>query len=114
MERDPSKRLGATHTSDVKAHSFFASVDFQALLNREVPVPFSCPKEHRHPSEVSKKLENPFNNESKRTGNLSKDRGQGMSGRRGADVPCKDFKNSADSGDMEGWSFVGAKDPDVL
>eukprot|EP00929_Paragymnodinium_shiwhaense_P083352 TRINITY_DN44375_c0_g2_i1.p1 TRINITY_DN44375_c0_g2~~TRINITY_DN44375_c0_g2_i1.p1 ORF type:complete len:800 (-),score=124.10 TRINITY_DN44375_c0_g2_i1:238-2637(-) len=39
MDREPSRRLGATRTAEVQSHPFFASVDFQALMRREVPVP---------------------------------------------------------------------------
>lgn len=39
MERDPSRRLGARNTSDVKAHNFFSGLDFDELMRREVPVP---------------------------------------------------------------------------
>mmetsp|Transcript_172459 Transcript_172459/g.419458 ORF Transcript_172459/g.419458 Transcript_172459/m.419458 type:complete len:512 (-) Transcript_172459:580-2115(-) len=39
MEREPSRRLGAVHTADVKAHPFFSSVDFGALMRREVQAP---------------------------------------------------------------------------
>jgi len=42
MERDPNKRLGGGpgDVSEVKAHAFFADVDWTVVLNREVPVPF--------------------------------------------------------------------------
>jgi len=39
MEREPSRRLGAEHTTDVKDHVFFAEIDFDAVMRREVPVP---------------------------------------------------------------------------
>jgi serine/threonine protein kinase len=39
MEREPSRRLGAEHTTDVKNHIFFAEIDFDAVMRREVPVP---------------------------------------------------------------------------
>jgi len=39
MVRDPSRRLGAADTNDVKTHRFFRNTDFEALLRREVPVP---------------------------------------------------------------------------
>lgn len=45
MERDPSKRLGAADTSDVRSHVFFESINFTDLMNREIPVPgFEPPK----------------------------------------------------------------------
>lgn len=39
MAREPSERLGAEKTSDVKGHAFFETLDFGALMRREVPVP---------------------------------------------------------------------------
>mmetsp|Transcript_134434 Transcript_134434/g.245368 ORF Transcript_134434/g.245368 Transcript_134434/m.245368 type:complete len:881 (-) Transcript_134434:70-2712(-) len=39
MHRDPAQRLGAQRTSEVRDHSFFASLDFDRVLRREVPVP---------------------------------------------------------------------------
>jgi len=39
MNRVPEQRLGAGRTSDVQNDPFFASVDFVALMRREVPVP---------------------------------------------------------------------------
>lgn len=39
MERDPSRRIGAACTADAKDHAFFASVDFDLLMERRVPVP---------------------------------------------------------------------------
>jgi len=45
MERDPAKRLGAADTADVQSHAFFESVDFAALLAREIPVPGYTPSD---------------------------------------------------------------------
>merc|ERR1719469_856906 len=39
MRRTPADRLGAVRTKDCRAHAFFAKLDFEALLCREVPVP---------------------------------------------------------------------------
>eukprot|EP00928_Gymnodinium_smaydae_P069645 TRINITY_DN5325_c0_g2_i1.p1 TRINITY_DN5325_c0_g2~~TRINITY_DN5325_c0_g2_i1.p1 ORF type:complete len:918 (+),score=137.54 TRINITY_DN5325_c0_g2_i1:111-2756(+) len=39
MQRDPSKRLGSYREGEVREHAFFAPLDFDALLRREVPVP---------------------------------------------------------------------------
>lgn len=39
MERDPSCRLGAISTSAVQDHHFFSSIDFAAVMKREVAVP---------------------------------------------------------------------------
>lgn len=43
MEREPAKRIGAHHTSDVKGHVFFADVDFAQLMRREVLPPDAHP-----------------------------------------------------------------------
>merc|ERR1712113_578875 len=41
MVKNPTKRLGAANgVDDVKAHSFFASVDWEKTLAREVVPPF--------------------------------------------------------------------------
>lgn len=39
MEREPSRRLGAAGTVDVQQHQFFSEIDFDALMQRKVPVP---------------------------------------------------------------------------
>lgn len=39
MDRDPARRPGATRTTDVQRHPFFATMDFDALYRREVEVP---------------------------------------------------------------------------
>jgi serine/threonine protein kinase len=39
MVREPSGRLGANSTEDIKEHRFFSTIDFEAVMNREVPVP---------------------------------------------------------------------------
>jgi serine/threonine protein kinase len=39
MERDPSKRIGAAHTADVKDEDFFICIDFELLMERKIPVP---------------------------------------------------------------------------
>lgn len=39
MQRDPARRPGATRTSDLREHPFFAGLDFERVLRREVPVP---------------------------------------------------------------------------
>jgi len=41
MEREPSRRLGASKTSDACSHPFFAQLDWEALARREIPVPQS-------------------------------------------------------------------------
>jgi serum/glucocorticoid-regulated kinase 2 len=41
MNRNPRNRLGAARTADIQLHEFYASMDFEALLRREVPVPSS-------------------------------------------------------------------------
>mmetsp|Transcript_37269 Transcript_37269/g.89092 ORF Transcript_37269/g.89092 Transcript_37269/m.89092 type:complete len:730 (+) Transcript_37269:51-2240(+) len=39
MQRDPAKRIGKRQTSEVRSHPFFAGIDFDQVLKREVPVP---------------------------------------------------------------------------
>lgn len=39
MKRNPAQRLGAHSSAEVKEHFYFDSLDFGALLRREVPVP---------------------------------------------------------------------------
>ncbi|CAE7549064.1 pkgB [Symbiodinium pilosum] len=45
MEREPAKRIGAHHTSDVKGHVFFADIDFAQLMRREVLPPEAHPSD---------------------------------------------------------------------
>lgn len=41
LAKDPSKRLGSKADFDeVKAHPFFANIDFHALMRKEVPSPY--------------------------------------------------------------------------
>lgn len=40
LEKNPKKRLGYKGAEDVKKHPFFKDVDWEALLNREIPPPF--------------------------------------------------------------------------
>jgi len=79
MEREPSRRLGAARTSDIKGHPFFASMDFEALMRREVPVPVT-------PS--------------------APNRGGGMSR---PDNPFSDGnRHGGATQDVSGWSFAAA------
>ncbi|CAE8737269.1 unnamed protein product, partial [Polarella glacialis] len=39
MEREPMKRIGASRTTDVQSHVFFAEMDWAALMRREVTAP---------------------------------------------------------------------------
>lgn len=39
MAREPMRRLGAERTEEVKSHAWFAAMDWDALMRREVPVP---------------------------------------------------------------------------
>jgi serine/threonine protein kinase len=43
MKREPNDRLGVRKTTDVQSHPFYASVDFDALLRREISVPVAVP-----------------------------------------------------------------------
>jgi len=58
MVREPTKRLGAIDTKDVKTHEYFADMDFEALMRREVPVPASFNNVDRTRSWT--RPENPF------------------------------------------------------
>lgn len=40
LEANPNNRLGKTGMHELKAHPFFASIDFVALAEKRVPVPF--------------------------------------------------------------------------
>mmetsp|Transcript_53111 Transcript_53111/g.99549 ORF Transcript_53111/g.99549 Transcript_53111/m.99549 type:complete len:706 (+) Transcript_53111:92-2209(+) len=64
MARDPSNRLGANSTSEVREHAYFSEMDFNALMRREVPVPGSLPgrwaeKERATPARGKGKATNP-------------------------------------------------------
>ena len=52
LERDPHKRLGAGSkgSDEIKAHSFFKSIDWQTVLNRQL-----SPKKPTFNLNVSKK-----------------------------------------------------------
>lgn len=39
LHREPSRRLGAQQTGDVRGHAFFKALHWEALLLRELPVP---------------------------------------------------------------------------
>merc|ERR1712176_144041 len=43
MVREPTRRLGAKSTVDIKAHEYFRNFDFDALYQREIPVPNRLP-----------------------------------------------------------------------
>lgn len=43
MQREPTKRLGASQTSEVCQHTFFSGVDWAALMRREIPAPPLAP-----------------------------------------------------------------------
>ncbi|CAJ1340984.1 unnamed protein product [Effrenium voratum] len=66
MEREPGKRLGAHHTSEVKNHAFFAETDFEQIMRREVPVPEAHPADESSipwltgPLGMAKAPESPF------------------------------------------------------
>jgi len=42
LERDPKKRLGSgsSGTDNIKRHPFFESIDWEALMRKELPAPF--------------------------------------------------------------------------
>jgi serine/threonine protein kinase len=64
MEREPKARLGAESTKDVKSHEYFANLDFDALMRREMPPPvtFTVQSNGRSGSHRSgaRLQENPF------------------------------------------------------
>ena len=41
LTKDPTKRMGATSPDDIKNHSFFKNVDWEALSHKKIPAPFS-------------------------------------------------------------------------
>lgn len=41
LNRNPSQRLGAGGGKEVMAHPFFACIDFEALIRKEIPPPFN-------------------------------------------------------------------------
>ena len=52
LVRNPLERLGARGGSEVTAHSFFASIDFDALYHRELAPPFNpCRNQEEKDSE---------------------------------------------------------------
>jgi len=72
LKREPYKRLGAQCTGDIKDHCFFASIDFNALMERKVPIPKvqSSPLEWSISTTQSgdgEPLENPFSGKKKRS-----------------------------------------------
>ena len=40
LQRDPLQRLGYRGAQEIKTHPFFASIDFDALLNKQLEPPF--------------------------------------------------------------------------
>eukprot|EP01038_Epipyxis_sp_PR26KG_P010052 gene10052-13512_t len=46
LNRNPLERLGAKGGSDVKAHNFFAVIDWEALYNRRIIPPFNPMRDH--------------------------------------------------------------------
>lgn len=40
LNRNPKKRLGYDGGMEIQSHTFFASIDFNKLFNKELPVPF--------------------------------------------------------------------------
>ncbi|KAF0746927.1 hypothetical protein DYB28_005284 [Aphanomyces astaci] len=41
LNRNPVERLGNANVSEIKSHPFFASIEWDALLRREVAAPFN-------------------------------------------------------------------------
>ena len=40
LDRDPTRRLGVKGTDEVKKHPFFATIDWDKLLRKQIPAPF--------------------------------------------------------------------------
>merc|ERR1719329_1257106 len=83
MEREPLRRLGAEATRDIGEHAFFESVDFEAVLRREVPVPTRLSTPSKTPGHGPQAGESPFK------GNQGPARGSGKpdAAPGGASVP---------------------------
>lgn len=41
LERDPSRRLGTRSFDDIKNHAFFSTIDWNLLLQKKLPTPFT-------------------------------------------------------------------------
>ena len=41
LDKNPKTRIGSNGIEEIKAHKFFSSVNFEGLLNFEVPAPFT-------------------------------------------------------------------------
>eukprot|EP00930_Biecheleria_cincta_P073206 TRINITY_DN60520_c0_g1_i1.p1 TRINITY_DN60520_c0_g1~~TRINITY_DN60520_c0_g1_i1.p1 ORF type:complete len:859 (+),score=132.65 TRINITY_DN60520_c0_g1_i1:31-2577(+) len=98
MEREPSRRLGATRTTDVQEHSFFSEINFAALMRREVSVPqFSSNREQNSPPWRSRRdsraPESPF---------ARADRAAGWRGRYARSPQNRMAENDAG---VSGWEF---------
>lgn len=59
---DPTRRLGAGGTAEVKKHAFFLSIDFKKMSERKVPVPSSSARYCTSPDEscIRKPIPSPF------------------------------------------------------
>jgi len=64
LEREPTARLGANDSNDVKKHEYFEEMDFDALMKREVPPPvsFNISNRFHQASKSVDRCENPFKN----------------------------------------------------
>jgi serine/threonine protein kinase len=83
MEREPTKRLGAIKTIDVKEHPFFNNIDFDAVMNREVPAPQTLiPRNLKSPTKGARP-ENPF-----------------------TAAPDSNRRGASSSQEVNGWSFA--------
>lgn len=45
LEKNPAQRLGAKGSNEIKQHPFFAGIDWNALLAKQLPVPFRPPQD---------------------------------------------------------------------
>lgn len=53
LHRDPAKRLGANGAGEVKSHPFFAKLDFESVLAKQIPAPLRSSAEVDNPLDVS-------------------------------------------------------------
>lgn len=94
MNREPSRRLGANSTTELKEHDFFDGLDFEALMRREVCVPSPFPSTTTSSTTASTTAahpENPLGTNAKPSWKSS--------------FPTKDTDH------VKGWSFAAPKGP---
>lgn len=95
MKREPSRRLGANNTAELKEHEFFDGLDFEAMMKREVQAPSTFSSTTSSTTASTSSAENPLKE------------GFGVNAKHGwmASLPSKDRDH------VDGWSFAAAKGP---